>query len=211
MLRNDDALSLAAILLFSSSCYEAHENEKFEQFCLQYKSYHPFNTNMMALKLIRENLHMQETDMLLIVVDEFGQDWGHPHAKTGMHEQFMRLMGNCRVYNVAVIFSSLTESKIFDWRWTNRVLNTIELTRLDQRTVNHALETNLKGFEHKKNAIKLIRNPRIQGIIRQCFGHPRCVNWSSDYRACVTHIVSSVIRLNPCAPPALFSMLLSQR
>ena len=167
---NDAGKNLAASLLFSSSCYTRGENEKFEQFCSQIQD------PLVALKLIRRNLGMEENDMLLILVDELGRYDSHDkHMKERILAEAMNLMDVQK--NVTFIFSALTRQNTQTWRGiTGRALyEDAQLTLLDPESVQCALKTNLKNFEHEQNAIALLERTRIQGLIRQCYGHPRWV------------------------------------
>ena len=118
--------------------------------------------------------------MLLILVDELGKDWMEstdPHTKNEMKAQTlaraMDLM-DCHA-NVAFIFSALTEQNVERWRSNSGrvVYQGAKLTLFDQQTVEKALEAKFEDFDRKENAIRLLKSPRIQAIIRQCFGHPR--------------------------------------
>lgn len=162
LLKSDDPdQNLAAALLFSSA---QEDEDHHEDFCLQVKK------ATTALKLIRRNLSMNDDEILLILVDEFGQ------LERMRGETIDEALGlTDKTFNVAFVFSALTQANLEIWRKeSGRPLYLgAKLTLLSESQVNAAVS---KYFEGNANALKLIKSPRIQGKIRQCYGHPRCVD-----------------------------------
>lgn len=173
---------LAASLLFSS----AEENsEQFIQFCCSVQCPHK------AVELIRTNLSMEESDMLLILVDELGKmcegvagEGTRAHLRGQILGGAMELMdqfhpGDPR--SIAFIFSALVQNDINKWRGiTGRSLFPTDtdaaLKLLTWKTTQKTVTSLLQGNE---TALRLIGqtngNSKVINVLRQSFGHPRCV------------------------------------
>ena len=130
---------------------------------------------------------MEDSDTLVIAVDELGRlgesarVQNLQQVRRGVFCNAMDVMDrvdNTNSGSLAFVFSALVEEDLQTWRQNSgRTLFTpgAQLTLLDREVVDLTLKRNLRDYDHVVNAEALIQRPRIQGIIQQCFGHPRWV------------------------------------
>lgn len=177
LLRSTPAKILASSLLYSSA-NEAHNNKGFLEFCLS------VDCPRRAVQLIRSNLKMNYSDMLVVTIDELckmGEDvvepQNHHHLRAGTLRSAMKLMDATNGSDggsISFIFSALVEEDLREWRGnTGRTLyEGVILTRLPWERTEWTLK---QLFKDNTAALNLLKNGKIIQLLQQCYGHPRCV------------------------------------
>ena len=212
--------SLASKILASSLLYSsANEPHKkgFLEFCLS------VDCSRRAVQLIRSNLKMDDSDMLLILVDELGnmgeqviepqnqelsREWVLWEAMGLMDATNAREKGG----NIAFIFSALVWDDLKKPH-ISRVLYRHYDTKLTPLSWEATRTTVEQMFEHDAAALNLLKNGKIVQLLKQCYGHPRCVHlsFSRCNRLLSLRLAYGCHSLNShfsFTPPALSSMLL---
>ena len=177
--RSTPAKILASSLLYSSVNDSTNDidMESFTKFCLSVDSPEK------AVELIRSNLGMNDSDMLVVVVDELGklgEDVVEPrnrdHLRGGTLRSALKLMDSLNDSSaggsVAFLFSALVDEDVIFWRGNTgrKMYSDAMLTCLSWETTTNTLQ---QMFKENKDALNLLRHGKITQLLSQCSGHPR--------------------------------------
>lgn len=167
---DDISRMLGEALLFSSGQFENESaSGQFQKDCLQ----PDLDT---AVQWIRKNLEMDQSAMLVILMDEFGK-LDKLSGKVLRHvmsfmDDFCSKHGGC----VTFVFSALVENAVTAWvgdSGRSFYKTSVELTCLSNFDLTMNALSTIFREDPKSQSLSLLKNDKIVLELRQCFGHPR--------------------------------------